>query len=111
MLYDNALLTRAYLHAWQVTRDPFYKRIVEETLEFIAKEMTHAQGGFYSSLDADSEGEEGKFYVWTLDEIREILKDDSEFFEAAYGITAKGNWEGKTVLQRAIDDATLAARF
>jgi len=111
MLYDNALLTRAYLHTWQVTRDPFHKRIVEETLEFIANEMTHEQGGFYSSLDADSEGEEGKFYVWTLDGIRATLKDDSEFFEAAYGITAKGNWEGKTVLQRAMDDATLAARF
>ncbi|HNA87652.1 MAG TPA: thioredoxin domain-containing protein [Anaerolineales bacterium] len=111
MLYDNALLTRAYLHAWQVTRDPFYKRIVEETLTFIEKEMTHPQGGFYSSLDADSEGEEGKFYVWTLDEIRDILKDDSAFFEAAYGISSKGNWEGKTVLQRAMDDSTLAARF
>lgn len=111
MLYDNAQLVRVYLHAWQVTRDPFYKRIVEETLAFIEKEMTHPQGGFYSSLDADSEGEEGKFYVWALDELREVLKDDSEFFEAAYGVTAKGNWEGKTVLQRALDDASLAARF
>ena len=111
MLYDNAQLVRVYLHAWQVTHDPFYKRIVEETLEFIAKEMTHPQGGFYSSLDADSEGEEGKFYVWSLDEIREVLKDESEFFEAAYGVSAKGNWEGNTVLQRALDDASLAARF
>lgn len=111
MLYDNALLVRAYLHAWQVTKEPAYKRIVEETLNFIAREMTHEQGGFYSSLDADSEGEEGRFYVWTLDEIRDALKDDSEFFEAAYGITAKGNWENKTVLQRALDDASLAARF
>jgi uncharacterized protein YyaL (SSP411 family) len=73
--------------------------------------MTHPAGGFYSSLDADSEGEEGKFYVWTLDEIREILKEDSEFFEAAYGVTERGNWEGKTVLQRALDDASLAAQF
>lgn len=111
MLYDNALLLRAYLHAWQVTKEPFYKRIVEETLEFIEREMTHEQGGFYSSLDADSEGEEGKFYVWSQDEIRDVLKDDDEFFEAAYGITAKGNWEGRTVLQRALDDSTLAARF
>lgn len=111
MLYDNALLARAYLHAWQVTRNPFYKRIVTETLDFVAKEMTHEQGGFYSSLDADSEGEEGKFYVWTQAEIQNILGEDYEFFEAAYGITAKGNWEGKTVLQRTLDDATLAARF
>ena len=111
MLYDNAQLLRTYLHAWQVTRDPFYKRIANETINFIANEMTHPLGGFYSSLDADSEGEEGKFYVWTLDEIREVLKDDAGFFEAAYGITAKGNWEGKTVLQRALDDTSLAARF
>ncbi len=111
MLYDNALLVRAYLHAWQVTKEPAFKRIVEETLNFTLREMTHEQGGFYSSLDADSEGVEGKFYVWTLDEIREALKDDSDFFEAAYGITAGGNWEGKTVLQRALDDASLAARF
>ena len=111
MLYDNAQLTRVYLHAWQVTHDPFYRNIVEETLAFIKKEMTHPQGGFYSSLDADSEGEEGKFYIWTLDEMREVLGDASDFFEAAYGVTAKGNWEGKTVLQRALDDASLAARF
>ena len=111
MLYDNALLARVYLHAWQVTHDPFYKRIVQETLDFVANEMTHEQGGFYSSLDADSEGGEGKFYVWTQDEIKNILGNEYEFFEAAYGITSKGNWEGKTVLQRALDDATLASRF
>ncbi len=111
MLYDNALLVRAYLHAWQVTKNPFYKRIVQETLDFIAREMTHPEGGFYSSLDADSEGEEGKFYVWTQDEIKNILKDDYDFFEAAYGITAKGNWENKNVLQRVLDDSSLAARF
>lgn len=111
MLYDNALLVRAYLHAWQVTGDPFFRQIVTETLDFIEREMTHPDGGFYSSLDADSEGVEGKFYVWTLDEIRSILKDDSEFFEAAYGVTPHGNWEGRTVLQRALDDASLAARF
>jgi uncharacterized protein YyaL (SSP411 family) len=111
MLYDNAQLARAYLHAWQITGDRFYKQIVTETLDFIAREMTHPEGGFYSSLDADSEGEEGKFYVWTLDEIRTTLKEDSEFFEAAYGVTARGNFEGQTILQRALDDASLAARF
>ena len=111
MLYDNALLARAYLHAWQITGDPFFKRVVTETLDFIEREMTHPDGGFYSSLDADSEHEEGKFYVWTLDEIRAVLKTDSDFFEAAYGITSRGNWEGKTVLQRALDDSSLAARF
>ena len=111
MLYDNALLVRVYLHAWQVTKDPNFKRIVEETLNFVMREMTHKNGGFYSSLDADSEGVEGKFYVWTLDDIRETLKDDSDFFEAAYGITTNGNWEGKTVLHRMLDDASLAARF
>ncbi|MHB8779404.1 MAG: hypothetical protein ACYC6R_16855 [Anaerolineales bacterium] len=111
MLYDNALLARAYLHAWQVTKDPFFKRIAEETLDFITREMTHRQGGFYSSLDADSENEEGRFYVWSLAEIRAVLKDESDFFEAAYGVTPNGNWEGKTVLQRAMNDTSLAARF
>jgi uncharacterized protein YyaL (SSP411 family) len=111
MLYDNAQLARAYLHAWQITEDPQFKQVVIETLDFIAREMTHPAGGFYSSLDADSEGEEGKFYAWTLSEIQEVLGDDSEFFEAAYGITERGNWEGKTVLQRSLDNASLAARF
>jgi len=112
MLYDNAQLARAYLHAWQITRDPFYKRIATETLDFVAREMTHPDGGFYSSLDADSEGEEGKFYVWTKEEIQKAIVNDSdfEFFVAAYGITEAGNWEGKTILQRALDDASLAAR-
>jgi hypothetical protein len=111
MLYDNAQLARAYLHAWQITREPHFKQIVIETLDFVARELTHPAGGFYSSLDADSDGEEGKFYVWTLEEIREVLREDAEFFEAAYGITPRGNWEGKTVLQRALDDPSLAARF
>ncbi|GAB4546859.1 MAG: thioredoxin domain-containing protein [Anaerolineales bacterium] len=111
MLYDNALLLRAYLRAWQISGDAQFKRIVTETIDFIEREMTDPQGGFYSSLDADSEHEEGKFYVWTLDNIREVLQEDAKFFEAAYGITARGNWEGQTILQRALDDATLAARF
>jgi len=111
MLYDNALLVRAYLHAWQVTKDPFFKRIVEESLDFISREMTHEMGGFYSSLDADSEGDEGKFYIWTREQIRNELGADADLFEAAYGITAKGNWEGKTILQRTLDDSSLAARF
>ena len=111
MLYDNAQLARAYLHAWQITKDPFFRQIVTETLDFVARELTDPAGGFYSSLDADSEGEEGKFYVWTQEEIREVLNEEADFFEAAYGITPRGNWEGKTVLQRALDDASLAARF
>ncbi|MGB8980371.1 MAG: thioredoxin domain-containing protein, partial [Anaerolineales bacterium] len=111
MLYDNAQLARAYLHAWQITKEPHFKQVVIETLDFVARELTHPAGGFYSSLDADSEGEEGKFYAWTLEEIREVLGTDSDFFEAACGITPRGNWEGRTVLQRALDDASLAARF
>ena len=111
MLYDNAQLARAYLHAWQVTGELEFKRVMTETLDFVAREMTHPEGGFYSSLDADSEGKEGKFYIWTQEEIQNLLGDESEFFEAAYGVTANGNWEGKTVLQRALDDATLTARF
>jgi uncharacterized protein YyaL (SSP411 family) len=111
MLYDNAQLIRAYLHAWQVTGEPFYQQVAEETLKFVSREMLSPEGGFYSSLDADSEGEEGKFYVWKLDEIRLTLGEESNFFETAYGITSMGNWEGKTILQRAVDDATLANRF
>ncbi|MBT7990233.1 MAG: thioredoxin domain-containing protein, partial [Anaerolineae bacterium] len=111
MAYDEALLARAYLHAWQITGKPHYRQVCEETLNFVAREMRDEQGGFYSSLDADSEGVEGKFYVWTKKELEETLKDDYTLFEAAYGISANGNWEGKTVLQRTVDDQILAAQF
>jgi hypothetical protein len=110
MLYDNAQLIRAYLHAWQITGKPGYRRTAEESLDFILRELTAPQGGFYSSLDADSEGEEGKFYTWQAAELEKILGEEWDFFKAAYGVTAQGNWEGRTVLQRALDDASLAAR-
>jgi uncharacterized protein YyaL (SSP411 family) len=111
MLYDNAQLAQVYLHGYLVTGEAKFRQVTEETLDFVLREMTHPEGGFYSSLDADSEGEEGKFYVWTQDEIQAVLGPDFEFFKAAYGITPQGNWEGKIVLQRALDDASLAARF
>lgn len=111
MLYDNAQLAQVYLRAWQVTGEPFFRRVVEETLGFVTREMLSPEGGFYSSLDADSEGEEGKFYGWTLEEIRTTLGEAADFFETAYGVTSRGNWEGKIVLQRAADDATLTSRF
>lgn len=99
MLYDNSLLSRAYLHAWQVTGRPLYRRIVEETLDWALVELSHEGGGFYSSLDADSEGEEGKFYVWSADEIRAILGEDAEQFMLHYDVTESGNWEGKNILR------------
>ncbi|MBI4733193.1 MAG: thioredoxin domain-containing protein, partial [Chloroflexi bacterium] len=111
MLYDNAQLALAYLHGFLVTGERRYRRVCEQTLDFLLREMVHPDGGLYSSLDADSEGEEGRFYVWTQDELQSALGYDFEFFQAAYGITALGNWEGKTILQRALDDTTLAARF
>jgi uncharacterized protein YyaL (SSP411 family) len=79
----------------------------------VLRELSDPQGGFYSSLDADSEGEEGKFYAWTTEEINRAIRDDSDidFFTEAYGITQGGNFEGKTVLQRKLDDQTLSERF
>src|SRR5207253_9720391 len=76
MLYDNALLTRIYLYAYQQTKNPLYRRIAEETVEYIIRDMTDRTGDFYSSEDADSEGEEGKFYVWTKAEVLSVLGDD-----------------------------------
>jgi uncharacterized protein len=111
MLYDNAQLARAYLHAWQVTGVPEFRTIAEDTLDFAAREMLSAEGGFYSSLDADSAGEEGRYYVWTLNEIRAALGGGAPFFEAAYGLTAEGPGDGKIVLQRAASDEELARRF
>lgn len=111
MTYDNAQLALTYLHGYLVSGNADYRRICEETLDFVLRELTHSEGGFFSSLDADSEGEEGKFYVWTQEELEDALGSDFDFFKAAYGITPSGNWEGKTILQRAIDTSTLAARF
>ena len=111
MLYDNAQLASIYLHTWQVNGEPAFRRVVEETLAFVARELSSPEGGFYSSLDADSEGQEGKFYVWDPAELRGVLGDEAEFFEYAYGIRASGNWEGRIVLQRQASDAGLADRF
>ena len=98
MLYDNAQLARVYLHAWQVTGDVFYRTIVEETLDYVMREMTDPAGGFYSTQDADSEGEEGKFYVWDSEEVSAILGEVAANFKGPYGVTIQGNFEGKNIL-------------
>ena len=108
MLYDNSQLARVYLHAWQIGGDPAHRRVVEETLDWVRLEMTHPQGGFFSTLDADSEGEEGKFYVWSLDELREVLGTDADLVADAYDVSARGNWEGVNVLRRLKDLDVLA---
>ena len=94
MLYDNALLARAYLHGWQVSGDAILRRTCEETLDWILREMTGPEGGFYSALDADSEGVEGKFYVWSVDELRDVLGEDFDVAAQWLGVTDQGNFEG-----------------
>jgi len=111
MLYDNAQLARVYLHAWQLTGDAFYRRVAEETLDYVCLEMRHSDGGFYSSLDADSEGVEGKFYVWSADEVREILGEDAAIFMAMYDVTDGGNWEGDNILRLSIRSSEIIAEF
>ena len=113
MLYDNGLLARAYLHGWQALGHERYRRVCEETLDWMLREMRGPEGGFYSALDADSEGEEGKFYVWTPDQIREVLEEPSDpncinFYTQQvdnlmqfYGVSEKGNFEGANVLHLA----------
>jgi uncharacterized protein YyaL (SSP411 family) len=109
MLYDNPQLARVYLHAWQVTDKEFFRTITEEILDYVVREMLGPQGGFYSTQDADptplrsgddrSEGEEGKFFVWTPDGIREVLDEEADAFMAAYGVTPSGNFEDKNILE------------
>jgi hypothetical protein len=98
MLYDNALLARVYLDAWKLTGEPFYRRICEETLDYVLREMTDASGGFYSTQDADSEGEEGKFFLWTPAELEAVLGEDAPLVAAYFGVTADGNFEGSNIL-------------
>ncbi|HEU5106642.1 MAG TPA: thioredoxin domain-containing protein [Solirubrobacterales bacterium] len=98
MLYDNALLARAYLHGWQLLGPERYRRVCEETLDWMLREMRGPEGGFYSALDADSEGEEGKFYVWTPEQIREVLGERAGPLLEFYGVTERGNFEGKNIL-------------
>jgi uncharacterized protein YyaL (SSP411 family) len=100
MLYDNALLTSCYLEAHQATGDTLFREVVVDTLGWVEREMTSPEGPFYSTLDADSEGEEGKFYVWSREEVERILGDDAVLFSYAYGVEPGGNWEGHNILHR-----------
>ena len=112
MLYDNAQLARVYLQAYLVTGKPRYRQVVEETLEYVRREMTHADGGFYSTQDADSEGVEGKFFVWSVEEVDRLLgAGDGPLFRAYFDVTAAGNFEHASILH--IDEtlAEVAARM
>ncbi len=99
MLYDNAQLAKIYLKAYQLTEEPQYRRVAEEVFNFIFREMTAPEGGFYSALDAETDAEEGKYYVWTADEIQKVLdKKEASRFNAVYGVDTGANFEGKNVL-------------
>ena len=104
MLYDNALLARAYLHAFQVSGEPFFERITRETLDWALRELRQEEGGFASALDADSEGVEGKFYVWRLEEVREALGPLADTAIEHFGMTEGGNFEGANIAVRATSD-------
>jgi uncharacterized protein YyaL (SSP411 family) len=98
MLYDNALLVASLSEAYQLTKNKTYKEVIEATIDFIEKELMHKEGGFFSALDADSEGEEGKFYVWDYTEIEHLLGEDAAVFMRYFNVRKEGNWEGKNIL-------------
>jgi uncharacterized protein YyaL (SSP411 family) len=117
MLYDNAQLARVYTHAWQLTGDARYRHVAEGTLDYLLRELRRDDGTFAASQDADTEGEEGKTFVWSADEIRDALGEDAPLFTDAYGVTDGGNWEGHTILSRvspagggAVEDRLARAR-
>ena len=111
MLYDNAQLSRVYLHAFQVSGDPFFRRIAQEIYDYVLREMTAPEGGFYSATDADSEGEEGKFFVWSADELRDVLGEDAEVAIDYFGVTERGNFEGHNILFVPNEDTVVAERL
>lgn len=111
MLYDNALLPIVYSEAYQITKDPFYLEVIQKTLNFVTREMTSPEGGFYSALDADSEGEEGKYYVWKKKEIQDSLGKNADVFCLYYDVTDGGNFEGHTILNNNISTSTVAFHF
>ncbi|MBE2233414.1 MAG: thioredoxin domain-containing protein, partial [Anaerolinea sp.] len=110
MLYDNAQLARLYVEVWQVTGDAELRRVAEETLDYVAREMTDPSGAFYSSQDADSEGEEGKFFLWDLRELEALLGADSWPVAKYYDVTARGNFEGRNILHVPRDLVDAAAK-
>lgn len=123
MLYDNALLASSYLEAWQVAKQPLYRTVCEEILDYILRDMTHPEGGFYSAEDADSEGHEGYFYTWKADEVTQILgEEESRTFREFYNIIPEGNFDGRNViythqnleefaLHKKMDEGELASLF
>jgi uncharacterized protein len=111
MLYDNAQLARVYVHAWTATGDERYRAVATGTLDYILRELTTDDGAFAASQDADTDGIEGLTFTWRATEIREVLGDEAPLFEAAYGVTDDGNWEGVTILSRVVGDGELAGRF
>jgi hypothetical protein len=111
MLYDNALIPIVYAEAYQITKDTFYLDVVTKTLNYVLREMTLPQGGFYSAQDADSDGEEGKYYVWNKSEIKEILGNDTEIFYLFYDVTDGGNFEGRTILCNNLPLSSVAFKF
>ena len=108
MLYDNALLVITLCEAYQLTKKPLYRMAIGQTIDFVERELSHSRGGYYSALDADSEGIEGKYYVWDAGEIEAVLGEDAAIFTHYYGVTEGGNWEGKNILTR-LDDGPLPA--
>ena len=111
MLYDQALLAPVYLHAFQLTGDAGYRRAAEGVLDYVLRDLTSPEGGFYSAEDADSEGEEGLFYTWPWDELVEAVGDDLEVVAATYGASPAGNWEGRNILHLAAPRAEVARRL